>query len=118
VLASRAHGYVGADLAAVVREAGTRALRRWLATPQNTSTSLSSLPHAIEQTQVEIDDLLNALPSVRASALRALATLGEATTVKYSDIGGLTDVIQKLRECVEWPLKHPRKPLFVGIQVD
>jgi AAA family ATPase len=52
-------------------------------------------------------DLVDALPFVRPSALRSLGVSGTDTPVRYSDIGGLSSVIQKLRECVEWPLKHP-----------
>ena len=96
-VASSAHGYVGADLSAVVREAGTTAIKRWLNSP-----SASITP---SQPELLLSDLLTSLPSVRPSALRSVFL--ESAPVHYSDIGGQTYVIEKLKETVEWPLKHP-----------
>ncbi|KAF8916979.1 AAA family ATPase [Mucidula mucida] len=101
-LASRAHGYVGADLSAVVREAGTLAIKRHLLSP-------SSAP-----LEITLPDLLASLPTIRPSAMRSLFI--EAPPVRYSDIGGQAEVIRKLRESVEWPLRHPEAFQRLGVK--
>lgn len=102
--ASRAHGYVGADLAAVVREAGTLAIKRFLASPlQSTETA-----------QITASDLAAALPTVRPSTLRAHAIT--TPPVRFADIGGLASTITRLRECVEWPLVHRERLAHLGVR--
>jgi AAA family ATPase len=104
--ASRAHGYVGADLAAVVREAGTLAIKRFLSSsPTQQSTETAHLTAA---------DLVAALLTVRPSTLRAHAIA--APPVRFSDIGGLESTIARLRECVEWPLVHREKLARLGVR--
>ncbi|KIK98539.1 hypothetical protein PAXRUDRAFT_9477 [Paxillus rubicundulus Ve08.2h10] len=100
-LASRAHGYVGADLSAVVREAGTIAIKRWMSTSPSFDKG-AGIPTSLDLT---ISDLSDALPSVRPSAMRTV--FFETPPVRYSDVGGQAAAIQKLREAVEWPLLHP-----------
>jgi AAA family ATPase len=107
---SRAHGYVGADLSAIVREAGTIAIKRWLATPAGKSGK-SKIPSDLTLT---LPDLIASMPSVRPSALRSLFV--EAPPVRYSDIGGQALVIQKLREAVEWPLLFPEAFRRLGVK--
>ncbi|KAG7097206.1 hypothetical protein E1B28_004577 [Marasmius oreades] len=102
-IAARAHGYVGADLGAVVREAGTAAIKRWLASPTET-----------EKPEFTSSDLLSSLPAVRPSVMRSLFV--DAPPVRYSDIGGQAHVIGKLRESVEWPLLHPEAFQRLGIK--
>ncbi|KAF7365302.1 AAA family ATPase [Mycena venus] len=105
-IASRAHGYVGADLSAVVREAGTIAIKRWLAShPQDKSQDELSLT---------LPDLEASLPSIRPSGMRSVFV--ETPPVRYSEIGGQASVIQKLREAVEWPLLHPETFLRLGVR--
>lgn len=107
-MAARAHGYVGADLSAVVREAGTIAIKRWLSssqTPNDTSSSSLILTG---------NDLAVSLTSVRPSAMRSIFT--ESAPIRYSQIGGQGVVIQKLREAVEWPLLHPEAFARLGIR--
>ena len=107
-VASSAHGYVGADLSAVVREAGTIAIKRWMAAQTaDLATSLGSKP------ELTTADLLSSLPSVRPSALRSVFL--DSAPVRYSDIGGQHQVIQRLRETVEWPLKHPEAFARLGV---
>ncbi|KZV62336.1 AAA family ATPase [Peniophora sp. CONT] len=96
-IAARAHGYVGADLAAVVREAGTLAIKRLFS-----STTTSTLDDAA----LTSADLAAALPSIRPSALRAHALPAEKTPPRFAEIGGQAHTIAALRECVEWPLVH------------
>jgi AAA family ATPase len=100
-IASRAHGYVGADLSAVVREAGTLAIKRWLGSHPLSGTDDVPQPGELVLTA---SDLIASLPTVRASAMRSV--FFESPPVRYSDIGGQDRVIQKLREAVEWPLLH------------
>jgi AAA family ATPase len=102
--ASRAHGYVGADLAAVVREAGTLAIKRLLASP----------PQSAETAQITARDLAAALPTVRPSTLRAHAIA--TPPVRFADIGGLASTITRLRECVEWPLVHRERLAYLGVR--
>ncbi|KAG6889120.1 hypothetical protein C0992_006342, partial [Termitomyces sp. T32_za158] len=107
---SKAHGYVGADLSAVVREAGTIAIKRWLASPEGqTNPNVSPL-----QLRLSPEDLVASMPAVRPSAMRSLYV--EAPRVRYSDIGGQALVIQKLREAVEWPLLHPEAFTRLGVR--
>lgn len=107
-VASRAHGYVGADLSAIVREAGTIAIKRWLDAHSNeTIIDKSGLT-------MTLPDLLASLPSVRPSAMRSLYF--ESPPVRYSDIGGQAHVIKKLREAVEWPLLYPEAFKRLGVK--
>lgn len=111
-IASRAHGYVGADLGAVVREAGTLAIKRWItyippgshADPAATTMTLKLTP----------SDLSDALPTVRPSAMRSLFI--ETPPIRFEDIGGQAHIIQKLREAVEWPLLHPEAFQRLGVR--
>ncbi|TRM62046.1 P-loop containing nucleoside triphosphate hydrolase protein [Schizophyllum amplum] len=102
-LAARAHGYVGADLSSVVREAGTAAIKRYL-----------SAATAASEPLLTVDDLSRALLAVRPSAMRSLFV--EAPRVRYADIGGQDTVIERLREAVEWPLKHPEAFQRLGVR--
>ncbi|KAL6299444.1 AAA family ATPase [Sparassis latifolia] len=111
MIAARAHGYVGADLSAVVREAGTIAIKRWLAAESGERSKPSTSP---DPPQLTPADLLTSLPSVRPSALRSLFL--DIVPVRFSDIGGQGITIQKLRECVEWPLLHPEAFERLGIR--
>ncbi|CAK5284282.1 unnamed protein product [Mycena citricolor] len=101
-IASRAHGYVGADLGAMVREAGTIAIKRWLAGGSKGTLTLSP------------EDLETSMPLIRPSAMRSVFV--EAPPVTYSQIGGQAPVIQKLREAVEWPLLHPESFQRLGVR--
>lgn len=109
-LSARMHGYVGADISAVVREAGTLAIKGWLKSPEHASASVPSS----ETLTLELDHLVAAMPAVRPSAMRSLFV--EAPPVRYADIGGQASVIQKLRETVEWPLRHPGAFSRLGVR--
>ena len=102
------YGYVGADIAAVVREAGTLSIKKWLHSKARTVSQQTPVP------KLELDDLVTAMPSVRPSAMRSLFV--ETPPVHYSDIGGQASVIQKLREVVEWPLLHPEAFHRLGVR--
>lgn len=110
-LAGRAHGYVGADLSAVVREAGTLAIKRWVNANASLGSSETGVPPSPNLT---IGDLSDALPGVRPSAMRSVFL--DTPPVRYSEIGGQAVAIQKLREAVEWPLLHPEAFERLGVR--
>ncbi|NXA51890.1 SPAT5 protein, partial [Nothocercus julius] len=108
-LADSAHGYVGADLAALCKEAGLHALRRALGTRAERLDS-----EVAGSLQIAFQDFLQATKEVRPSAMREVAV--DVPKVSWSDIGGLEDVKLKLKQAVEWPLKHPDSFIRMGIQ--
>lgn len=110
-LSARAHGYVGADLSAVVREAGTLAIKRWVNENVSLGSSGTRIPPSLNLT---IADLSDALPTVRPSAMRSVFL--DTPPVRYADVGGQADAIQKLREAVEWPLLHPEAFERLGVR--
>ncbi|XP_054595333.1 ATPase family gene 2 protein homolog A [Nothobranchius furzeri] len=108
-LADRAHGYVGADLAAVCKEAGLHALRRALgASPQTSDQQLMGT------VMVTLKDLQWAMSIVKPSAMREVAI--DVPKVSWSDVGGMAEVKLKLKQAVEWPLRHPEAFTRMGIQ--
>ncbi|XP_067898747.1 ATPase family gene 2 protein homolog A isoform X2 [Heterodontus francisci] len=108
-LADGAHGYVGADLAAVCQEAGLHALRRALGECTNPSDSMVA-----ESVKITFNDFLQAMNDVRPSAMREVAI--DVPKVSLSDIGGMENVKLKLRQAIEWPQKHPESFARMGIQ--
>ncbi len=101
-LADITHGFVGADLEALAKEAAIRALRRIL---PEVNMEAESVPVAIlNKIKVTNADFLDALKEVEPSAMREV--LVEVPDLKWDDIGGLEDVKEELREAVEWPLKY------------
>ncbi|WP_456419808.1 CDC48 family AAA ATPase [Methanocaldococcus infernus] len=100
-LADVTHGFVGADLAALCKEAAMRALRRVL---PDIDLEAEEIPkEVLDNLKVTMDDFKEALKDVEPSAMREV--LVEVPNVKWEDIGGLEEVKQELREAVEWPLK-------------
>jgi transitional endoplasmic reticulum ATPase len=95
------HGFVGADLAALAREAAMRALRRYL--PEIDLDKAIPTP-VLEKMKITIDDFKEALKDIEPSALRDVFV--EIPTVKWDDVGGLEDIKMKLKEAVELPLKR------------
>ncbi len=101
--ADKTHGFVGADLEALCKEAAMRSLRRIL---PEIDFELESIPAEIlDKIQVTYQDFEEAFMDIEPSALREV--LVEVPDVRWSDIGGLRDAKQELREAVEWPLKYP-----------
>ncbi len=102
VIANMSHGFVGADLQAVAKEAGIRALRKVL---PEIDLSTENIPSEIlKKIVVTMDDFLSVIKEIEPSALREVFV--EIPEVKWEDIGGLADVKQELQEAVEWPLKY------------
>ncbi len=97
-LADITHGFTGADLAALVREASSAAIRRAL------ENKLRSNRDNIDE-KVTFNDFLEALGKIQPSLIREI--LVEVPEVRWDDIGGLEDAKQQLKEAVEWPLRFP-----------
>jgi len=102
-IAEMTHGYTGADLAALVKEAAMNALRRFL-TEKNVDLSKPIPSELLRTLKVNMGDFIQAMNMVHPSLLREVFV--EVPEVRWSDIGGLEDVKQQLREAVEWPLKY------------
>ena len=102
VIANMSHGFVGADLQAVAKEAGIRALRRVLPEIDLTTENIPS--EILKKIIVTMDDFLSVIKEIEPSALREVFV--EVPDVNWEDIGGLKDVKQELQEAVEWPLKY------------
>jgi len=105
------HGFVGADIMAVCREAAMAALRRYL--PQIDLDSELIDPELLEQIEVTKNDFEEALKEVMPSGIREVFV--EIPNVTWDDIGGLEDLKQKLVESVDWPLSHPKIFKRMGI---
>jgi transitional endoplasmic reticulum ATPase len=101
-LADISHGFVGADLQALAREAAIRALRRVL--PQIDLSAESVPGETLNQIIVKMDDFIDVIKEMEPSALREVFV--EVPDIKWENVGGLNEVKQELREAVEWPLKY------------
>jgi len=110
-LADITHGYTGADLAALCREAAMKALRRYL--PKIDLEEKRIPKEILDQMVVTMDDFLASYREITPTAMREVYI--ETPNVHWDDIGGLEDVKQRLREAVEWPLKHPDAFKRMGI---
>ena len=110
-VAAITHGFVGADLEALCREAGMIALRRLL--PQIDFSQPYVPDEMLTQLQVKMADFQEALREVEPSALREVFV--EVPNVTWNDVGGLDEVKQRLREAVQWPLSYP--DLFASVHL-
>jgi len=106
------HGFVGADLDALSREAAMKALKRIL--PKIDLEKEEIPAHILDNLTVKKADFIEAMKDVNPSALREVMV--EVPDVKWSDIGGLSEVKMRLQEAVEWPLKHPESFKRMGIR--
>ena len=111
-LARRTYGFVGADLAALTREAALEAVRRIM--PRINLADETIPTEVLDALSVELRDFDNALKRVQPSAMREVMV--EAPTVGWDDIGGLDAARDRLREGVELPLKHPEAFSRLGIR--
>ncbi|MBU3941371.1 MAG: phosphomethylpyrimidine synthase ThiC [Nanoarchaeota archaeon] len=111
-IADKTYGFVGADLAALAKEAAMIVLRRIL--PDLKLKEKNIIPkEVLEKLKITKKDFARALGIVRPSALREV--LVEIPDIKWTDIGGLEDVKQELKEAVEWPLKNPESFKNLGV---
>jgi transitional endoplasmic reticulum ATPase len=115
-IAKVTHGFVGADLNALAKEAAMIVLRRIL--PELKTEEVDDgeqIPKEIlEKLMVTQKDFIESLKVVRPSAMREV--LVETPDVNWEDVGGLEDVKDKLKEAVEWPLKSPESFKRMGIK--
>jgi len=111
-LARSTHGFVGADLAALSREAAIEAVRRIM--PKLDLDAREIPPQVLEELQVDKDDFREALKRVQPSAMREVMV--QAPTVGWADIGGMDQAVERLREGVELPLKNPQAFDRLGIR--
>jgi len=96
------HGYSGADLQALAKEAAIRTLRKIL---PEIDLELETIPaEVLNKLEVTRDDFYEAFKSLTPSAMREVVI--ETPNVKWSDIGGLSQAKQDLQESVEWPMKY------------
>ena len=101
-LADISHGFVGADLQALAREAAIRALRRVL---PDINLSSESIPiDTLRKIIVRMQDFMDVIKETEPSAMREVFV--EVPDIKWEDIGGLSPIKQELQEAVEWPLKY------------
>ncbi len=106
------YGFVGADLAALVREAAMKALRRYL--PEIDLDEDTIPPEVLEKMEVCMDDFKEAIKDVEPSALREIYV--EVPEVSWDEVGGLLEVKDRLKESVEWPLTKPELFEHFGIK--
>ncbi|HLC31374.1 MAG TPA: CDC48 family AAA ATPase [Candidatus Nanoarchaeia archaeon] len=113
VLAGKTHGFVGADLASLTKEAAMNVLRKLL--PEMKMDDDEPIPtEVLDKIVIAAIDFEDALKVVRPSAMREV--LVEAPNVNWQDVGGLEGTKQSLKEAVEWPLKHPDGFKRLGIR--
>jgi transitional endoplasmic reticulum ATPase len=102
-VASVSHGFVGADLEYLCKEAAMKCLRRLL--PELNLEDEKIPPETLEKLIITKADFDNAIKEVMPSAMREVYL--ESPDVKWNDIGGLDEVKRELQEAVEWPLRYP-----------
>src|SRR6187431_1652671 len=102
-VAAVTHGFVGADLEYLCKEAAMKCLRRLL--PELNLEDEKINPEVLNKLIVTMSDFENALKEVMPSAMREVYL--ESPDVEWNDIGGLDDVKRELQEAVEWPLRYP-----------
>ncbi|GGD71197.1 CDC48 family AAA ATPase [Croceicoccus mobilis] len=111
-LARTTHGFVGADLAALTREAAIEAVRRIM--PELDLDARTVPNEVLDRLHVGRKDFMEALKGIQPSAMREVMV--QAPTVGWSDLGGLDEAVEKLREGVELPLKNPEAFKRLGIR--
>jgi len=113
-LAEMTHGYTGADLAALAKEAAMAALRRFIKEGKIDFKQKEIPTSVLKELKVTMKDFLEAMKMVRPTLIREVYV--EVPEVRWDDIGGLEDVKQELKEAVEWPLKYPEVFEKMGIR--
>jgi transitional endoplasmic reticulum ATPase len=110
-LADETHGFVGADIESLTKEAAMKALRRYL--PEIDLDEEDIPPSLIDRMIVKREDFRGALNEVEPSAMREV--LVELPKVTWDDVGGLTQAKEEVKESVEWPLGSPERFQRLGI---
>ncbi|MBL6883019.1 MAG: CDC48 family AAA ATPase [Candidatus Thalassarchaeum sp.] len=110
-LLDNTHGFVGADLSALVREAAMKALRRYL---PDIDLDEEHIPaEVLEKMEVRMSDFKLAIKEIEPSALREIYL--EVPEVSWEQVGGLSEVKERLKESIEWPLTKPEMFEHFGI---
>lgn len=113
LLAGKTHGFVGADLSALTKEAAMAVLRKLL--PDLNIEGEEAIPQEIlDKIVIKGDDFEAALKTVRPSAMREV--LVETPNVGWNDIGGLEKTKQDLKEAAEWPITNPEGFKRLGVR--
>ena len=111
-IAKATHGFVGADLEILSKEAAMRSLRRILPEIDLEEDKISS--EILQKIEISNDDFREALKEVRPSALREVQV--QIPDVNWDDVGGLDELKDELREAVEWPVKHKEAYDYVDVE--
>ncbi len=112
-LAGKTHGFVGADLSALTKEAAMNVLRKML--PELKLENEEPIPpEVLEKAIINPEDFEEALKVVRPSAMREVFV--ETPNVGWDDIGGMEKTKQELKEAVEWPISNPESFKRMGIR--
>ncbi|UTY62446.1 MAG: CDC48 family AAA ATPase [Marine Group I thaumarchaeote] len=111
-IAKTTHGFVGADLETLSKEAAMRSLRRILPEIDLEEEKISS--EILQKIEISNDDFREALKEVRPSALREVQV--QIPDVNWDDVGGLDELKDELREAVEWPIKHKEAYDYVDVE--
>ena len=111
-LAEITHGFVGADLAQLAREAAMNALRKFL---PKLDLEAGIIPtEVLDKIKVTEEDFMEAQKDIQPSALREIWT--EVPEVRWDDVGDLDNVKEHLKEAVEWPLQNPKLFERLGVR--
>ena len=110
-LLDNTHGFVGADISALVRESAMKALRRYL--PEIDLDEEQIPPEVLEKMAVIMADFRMAIKEVEPSALREIYL--EVPEVSWDEVGGLQEIKDRLKESIEWPLTKPELFEHFGI---
>ena len=113
-LARKTYGFVGADLAALTREAAIEAIRRIMPELDLADGSGTIPAEVLDKLSVTRDDFTEALKRVQPSAMREVMV--QMPTIRWEDVGGVDEARERLREGVELPLKHPEAFRRLGIR--
>jgi len=106
------HGFVGADLEVLAKEAAMKSLRRILPEIDYDEEKISS--EILEKIQITSDDFRDALKEVSPSALREVQV--QVPNVSWDDVGGLDELKDELKEAVEWPIKYKDAYDYVDVE--
>jgi transitional endoplasmic reticulum ATPase len=106
------HGFVGADLEVLSKEAAMRSLRRILPEIDLDEEKISS--EILQKIQITSDDFREALKEVKPSALREVQV--QIPDVSWNDVGGLDELKEELKEAVEWPIKYKDAYDYVDVE--
>ncbi len=108
------HGFVGADLEVLAKEAAMRSLRRIIDDEKIDLGEDKISSEILQKIEITSEDFRDALKEVRPSALREVQV--QIPNVSWDDVGGLDELKEELREAVEWPIKHKEAFDYVNVQ--